>query len=182
VIKYVANLRELPPLPAKKLKTERSKVAMRNFVARLFVVMAIAAVGAFGADNSVGTWKYNAAKSKTTSTKKIKSRIEVREATPDGGIKVTRTGEYMDGTPIKASYTCKYDGKECPVTGEVFDTISIKRIDEYTVSYAAKKTGGKYHMTGQTVVSKDGKTRTQTASGTDAEGKPVSSTTVFDKQ
>ncbi len=155
---------------------------MRSFVAKLFVGVAITAVGAFGADSSLGTWKYNAAKSKTTSSNPIKSQTDVRAATPDGGVKVTRTGQLMDGTPINLSYTCKYDGKECPVTGGAFDTISIKRIDDYTVSYVAKKTGGKYHMTGRTVISKDGKTRTQTASGTDAEGKPVSSTTVFDKQ
>jgi hypothetical protein len=43
-------------------------------------------------------------------------------------------------------------------------------------------TGGKYHATGRNVISKDGKTMTQTATGTDAEGKPVSATTVFDKQ
>ena len=43
-------------------------------------------------------------------------------------------------------------------------------------------TGGKYHMTGRNVNSKDGKTLTQTSKGTDAEGKPVVSTIVFDKQ
>jgi hypothetical protein len=37
-------------------------------------------------------------------------------------------------------------------------------------------------MTGRTVISKDGKTLTQTAKGTDAEGKPVASTAVADRQ
>jgi hypothetical protein len=36
-----------------------------------------------------------------------------------------------------------------------------------------KKTGGKYHTTGRTVISKDGKTLTITNKGTDAEGKPI---------
>ena len=36
-------------------------------------------------------------------------------------------------------------------------------------------------MTGRTVVSKDGKTLTQTASGTGSDGKPVEQTLVFDK-
>jgi hypothetical protein len=45
-----------------------------------------------------------------------------------------------------------------------------------------KKTGGKYHVTGRAVISKDGKTMTQTSSGTDAEGKPVTSTWVLDRQ
>jgi hypothetical protein len=37
-------------------------------------------------------------------------------------------------------------------------------------------------MTGNNVVSKDGKTLTQTSKGTNAEGKPVAETLVFDRQ
>jgi len=35
---------------------------------------------------------------------------------------------------------------------------------------------------GRNVISKDGKTMAQTSKGTDAEGKPVTQTLVFDKQ
>jgi hypothetical protein len=143
---------------------------MRSIAARLVIGMAITAIGMFGADSSLGTWKFNAAKSKSTSTNPIKSQTDVREATPDGGVRTTRTGQLTDGTPSNLSYTCKYDGKECPVTGGPFDTIAVRRIDANTTSYEARKTGGKYHMMGRTVISKDGKTRTQTAKGTDAEG------------
>jgi hypothetical protein len=81
------------------------------------------------------------------------------------------------------SYTYKYDGKEYPVTGAPsFDTISVKRIDANTTSWEVRKTGGKFHGTGRTVISKDGKTLTQTSKGTDAEGKPGTQTLVFDKQ
>jgi hypothetical protein len=155
---------------------------MRRIVAKLFIVMAITAIGAFGADSSVGTWKLNLAKSKYTGANPIKSQTDVREATPDGGVKITRTGQLADGTPSNSSYAYKYDGKENRVTGAPFDTISVKRIDAYTWSWEVKKTGGKYHATGRTVISKDGKTMTQTSAGTDAEGKPLSQTLVFDKQ
>ena len=158
---------------------------MRNTVAKLFIGMAIAAIGMFGADSSLGTWKYNAAKSKSTSTNPnpIKSLTVVREATPDGGVKETTTGQLMDGTPVNSSYTFKYDGKEYPVTGSrSFDTISVKRIDANTTSWEARKTGGKLHLTGRTVISKDGKTMTRTSKGTDAEGKPGAGTRVFDRQ
>jgi hypothetical protein len=155
---------------------------MRNIAAKLVIGVAITAIGMFGADSTVGTWKYNAAKSKTTSTNPIKSQTDVREATPDGGAKVTRTGQLTDGTPSNYSFAYKYDGKESPVTGGPFDTLSVKRIDANTMSYEVKMTGGKYHMTGRNVISKDGKTLTQTSNGTDAEGKPVVSTIVFDKQ
>jgi len=155
---------------------------MRSIAAKLCIGMAITAIAMFGAESSLGTWKYNAAKSKTTSTNPIKSQTDVREAAPDGGIKVTRTGQLTDGTSLNSSYTYKYDGKEYPATGGSFDTISVRQIDANTRNWEVRKTGGKYHITGRTVLSKDGKTMTQTSTGTDAEGKPVTQTIVFDRQ
>ena len=158
---------------------------MKKIVANLSVLligMAITAVVTFGADSSVGTWKLNAAKSKFTGSYVVKSQTDVREASPDGGVKVTRTGQLADGTPVKGSFAYKYDGKEYPAIGLAFDILSVKRVDANTTTFDVKKTGGKYHVTGQNVISADGKTMTQTAKGTDAEGKPISSTVVFDKQ
>jgi len=155
---------------------------MRNIVAKLSIGMAITAIGMFGADSMLGTWKYNAAKSKSTSTSPFQSATTVMEATPDGGVRMTRTGQMADGTPVSYSFTFKYDGKEYPVTGAPFDTMSAKRIDANTTTFETRKTGGKYHTTGRTVISKDGKTLTQTSKGTDAEGKSVASTVVADKQ
>jgi hypothetical protein len=155
---------------------------MRSVVLKLVIGVAITALGMFGADSLVGTWKYNAAKSKSTSTSPIKSLTSVLEATPDGGVRMTRTGQLADGTPVNYSFSYKYDGKEYPVTGAAFDTISARRINANTTRFETRKTGGKYHMTSRTVISKDGKTLTQTSKGTDAEGKPVASTTVADKQ
>jgi hypothetical protein len=83
---------------------------------------------------------------------------------------------------VNYSFTFNYDGKEYPVTGAPFDTVSSKRIDANTTSFETRKTGGKYHSTGRTVISKDGKTLTQTSTGTDADGKAVTQTLVFDKQ
>jgi len=155
---------------------------MRSIVAKMAIGVAITAIGMFGADSSVGTWKFNAAKSKTTAANPIKSQTDVREATPDGGMKVTRTGEMKDGTVVNFSFTIKYDGKEYPVTGGPFDTLSVKRTDANTTTFEVRKTGGKYHVTGRTAISKDGKTMTQTSKGTDADGKPVTATYIFNKQ
>ena len=116
---------------------------MQGIAAKLVVGLAITAIGMFGADISLGTWKFNAAKAKSTATNKLKSRTDVYAATSDGGIKVTRTELRADGTTYNISYTCKYDGKPCPVTGGQFDTISVKRVDANTTSYEAAKTGGK---------------------------------------
>ena len=157
---------------------------MRNILVKVLIGTAITAIGMFGADSSAATWKFNAAKSKTTSTNPIKSQTDVRESTPDGGVKVTRTGQFKDGTSNEGTYSYKYDGKEfsTAATGLPFDKISVKRTDANTTSWEVKKTGGKYHATGQNVISKDGKTLTQASKGTDAEGKPTATTLVFDKQ
>jgi hypothetical protein len=136
----------------------------------------------FAADSLVGTWKLNVAKSTFTGSYVVKSQTDVREATPDGGLKVTREAQLGDGTAVKGSFTVHYDGKEYPATGLAFDVLSVKRVDPNTTSFEVKKTGGKYHVKGQTVVSADGKTITQTAKGTDADGKPISSTSIFEKQ
>jgi hypothetical protein len=49
------------------------------------IVATITASGMFGADNSDGTWKYNASKSKSSSTSPINSQTDLREPTADGG-------------------------------------------------------------------------------------------------
>jgi len=156
---------------------------MRNIVVKLVIGVAITAIGMFGADNSIGTWKGNVAKFKSTPpvTNPIKSLTVVNEAS-DGGVKVTVTGERQDGTPINSSYSIKYDGKEYPVTGAPWDTVSMKQIGANTFTSEVKKTGGKYHATGRTVISKDGKTMTTTTKGTNAEGQPTSGTLIYEKQ
>jgi glucose/arabinose dehydrogenase len=156
---------------------------MRNVLLRVLIVAAVTAVGMFGADNAVGTWKLNVAKSTITIANPLKSRTEVYEVTSDGSVKITRTDQRADGSAQSYSYTFKYDGKEYPVTGDGrFDTISNKRADQNTTTFEVKKTGGKYHATGRYVISKDGKTRTQTTTGTDSDGKPYNGTYVYDKQ
>ena len=156
---------------------------MQRILAQLIIGVAITTIGVFGADNSLGTWKRNVTKSKTSTpiTNPIKSLTLVNQSS-GGGIKATVTGERQDGTPISSSYFVKYDGKEYPVPGAPWDTISIKQIDADTFTSEAKKTGGKYHANGRTVISKDGKIMTLTTQGTNTQGKPFTSTLVYDKQ
>jgi hypothetical protein len=85
---------------------------------------------------------------------------------------------------INASYTAKYDGTAAAITGTgaPYDTMSIKQVDANTFTYEAKQTNGKYRASGRTVVSKDGKTMTTTAKGTDADGAAMTLTLVYEKQ
>ena len=154
---------------------------MRKALAQFTIGLAILTSVAFAADNSLGTWKLNMAKSKFSPAAPVKSLSSVREAA-DGGLKMTTTGEQADGTAINASYTAKYDGNETPVTGAPYNTISVKQVNANTLTFTQKKKDGKYSVTGRSVVSKDGKTMTSTIKGTNADGKAYSATMVWDKQ
>ncbi len=148
---------------------------MRNIVTKLMIGLTIAAIGAFAADNSLGTWKLNMEKSKFSPAAPVKSLTTTREA-------AGTTGEQADGTAINASYTATYDGKECPATGAPYDEIAIKQVNANTFTFTQKKKDGKYSVTGRSVISKDGKTMTNTLKGTNADGKAYNATMVWDKQ
>jgi len=132
------------------------------------------------ADAQMGTWKLNEGKSKLVPGM-AKNSMVVYAAAGDG-VKVTVDGTDKDGKPTHNEWTGKFDGKDYAVTGDPSsDMRSYTKVDDHTLSIAVKK-GGKVMMSGRIVVSPDGKTRTITISGTDADGKAVSSTGVYDKQ
>jgi hypothetical protein len=144
------------------------------------VALAVGAGSALAGENWIGTWKLNAAKSKPGSNA-ISVQTLKFEATPEG-VKLTSEGTDPEGKPVMAGYTTKYDGKDVPWSGNpVADMASAKKIDENTYENLWKK-GGKTLVTAKVSVSADGKTLTVTQSGTDAQGKPVSSLAVYDKQ
>src|ERR1035438_4851399 len=64
-------------------RVSRGESHMRRLFSRVLAVLAITAVAALGADNSIGTWKVNVAKSKYTPAPfPLKSLTSVREAVP----------------------------------------------------------------------------------------------------
>lgn len=156
---------------------------MRTILTQTLIALAITVAAAFGADNTIGTWKLDVAKSKyTPAPMPVKSLTLTREAS-DGGIKQTVSGERADGTVANATYTAKYDGKEVKVTGNSpYDTIAIKQVNANTLTDERTNTGGSYKATSRTVVSNGGKTMTTTAKGTNADGKVFTQVFVFDKQ
>ena len=147
------------------------------------LTLALCFVGAavcFAADGFMGTWKLNEAKSKIGAGMPKNSTV-VYEAAGDS-IKVTIDGTGADGKAIHNEWTGKFDGKDYAVTGDPnVDTRSFTKVDDHTLTVSQKK-GDKVTSSGKIVLSADGKTRTVTVSGTDAQGKKVSSTAVYDKQ
>jgi hypothetical protein len=146
----------------------------------LLVTLFVGATLCFAADQNLGTWKLNEAKSKIDAGLP-KNLTVVYEAAGDS-LKATVDGVDGQGKPTHNEWTGKYDGKDYAVTGDPSsDTRSLKKIDDRTLELTAKK-GGKVTLSGRIVVAADGKSRTLTLSGTDAAGKKVKSTAVYDKQ
>jgi len=140
----------------------------------------VATAACLAADAFTGTWKLNEAKSKLAPGSP-KNATVVYEASGDN-VKITIDGTDSAGNPAHNEWTGKFDGKDYPVTGDPSsDARSLKKINDHALTFAVKQ-GGKVTTTGRVVVSSDGKTRTVTTNGTDAQGKKVSSTAVYDKQ
>jgi hypothetical protein len=128
----------------------------------------------------MGTWKLNETKS-TFAPRATKNHTVLYEAAGDN-VKITVDGTDKDGKSTHNEWTGKFDGKEYPVTGDpTSDMRSYKKVDDRTLTMTVKK-DGKVTATGRIVVSADGKSRTVTTRGTDAEGKKVKNAVVYDKQ
>jgi hypothetical protein len=133
------------------------------------------------AENWLGTWKLDTAKSKVEPGPGPKSLTLKFKATKDG-IKFTGDGVNAEGKPTHTEFLSKFDGREVPYKGNPdADTASPKKIDDNSYENTWKK-DGKTTINGKVVVSEDGKTLTITHTGTNSKGETVNSTFVYDKQ
>jgi hypothetical protein len=139
----------------------------------------VAAAAGFADSPHIGTWKLNEAKSKLSG--KARNNTVIYTAEGDQ-IKVTVDGVDESGNPAHNEWTGKFDGKPYPVTGDSnADTRTYTQVNSRTLSFKNEK-NGKVTVTGNIVISDDGKSRTVTTTATDAQGKKVTNTALYDKQ
>jgi hypothetical protein len=144
-------------------------------------LVALASV-ASAANNSIGTWKLNVAKSTWSPGPAAKSQLAKVEAWGEDGVKYTSDGVGPDGKPTHMEFQAKFDGKEVPFTGNPdADVIALKLIDANTIE-SVSKLKGKVTLTVRGVVSGDGKTRTLTQTGHNAQGAEVKNVLLFERQ
>lgn len=163
---------------------------MRPRLGMLLFVVLLVSVGVGAQDNPlVGTWKLNLAKSKYSPGPAPKSGTTKITAVA-GGISLVADGVDDKGQATRASYAAKFDGKDHPekmtLGGKAnpkptADAIAWKKIDDYTYESTAKLKGQVMTTTHYTI-SRDGKTRTNTVTGKDAQGRTVNNTIVYEKQ
>jgi hypothetical protein len=157
-------------------------------VRTLVVAVMLVGVAAFAAtaaaqaaDPWIGTWQLNNAKSKYSPGPAPKSST-ITIVAADGGIKQTTDTNPLTGARTHAEVTAKFDGRDYPVKGNPnADMQAFTKIDGHSYQVAAKL-GGKATLTTKVVYSADGKTRTATQTGTDAQGKAVNNTIVYGRK
>jgi hypothetical protein len=128
----------------------------------------------------VGTWKLNVAKSTYELGPAPKSAISRLEPSQDGW-KASQDGVDAQGTSTHVETTVGFDGKDYPVAGVANTTWAFTRIDDHTYTLVAKR-NGTVTTTTRTVVSPDGKTRTSTTTGKNAQGQTMKNVAVYERQ
>jgi hypothetical protein len=147
----------------------------------VFVLSAASAIVLAQADPHVGTWVLDLEKSKYAPGTAPKSARSVYSAVGKG-IKVVTTNVPATGATINMEFTAQPDGKDYPVKGQPdYDTTTLTRIDSHTLEFTRKK-GGKVVQTARSTVAKDGKTRTVTATGVNAQGQKINTAGIWTKQ
>lgn len=139
-----------------------------------------ATANCFAANPHMGTWKLNEAKSKMPPG--MGKNTTVSYAADGDKVKVTVDGVDKDGKPAHSVWVGKFDGKAYPVKGNLtYNSVGYKMVNENTNNIMAMK-DGKLSWSGVIAVSKDGKSRTVTINGTDANGKKFHGKVFYDKQ
>jgi len=138
-----------------------------------------AATACFAANPQMGTWKLNEAKSKLVPG--MGKNTTVTYAEQKDKIKITVDGVGKDGKPTHSVWVGKFDGKAYPVKGNLpYNSVAYKVVNDRTNDITVMK-DGKIGWTGQITVAADGKSRTVTINGTDANGKKFKGKAVYDK-
>ena len=158
---------------------------MRNVIVGAVLAVVGASVSTFAADavnaEFFGTWKMNTAKSKADPGPLVKSQTVTIEPHGDG-FTLTTDAEDARGAKSHTARTASLDGKEVAVdTNNPSVKETYTRINDRSFQ-RVMKVDGQVRNTLKATLSADGQSFTIDATGTNAQGKQVHNTTVFDKQ
>ena len=145
----------------------------------LLISAAAASLCFAGDDAFMGTWKLNQSKSNIPAATSQDNTVVYAQS----GDEVTISGDGVDGAgkAVHQVWTGKFDAKEYATKGSPsHDMRAYTKVDANTLTYTSMKDGKKLGN-GKVVVAADGKSRTVTETKPGADGKPVITTSVFDK-
>ncbi len=151
-------------------------------VAAVALVCAVAFAQHAFAQDPVGVWKMNPAKSKFSGAAP-KSITTTMTATSEGSFKSVTDTVPATGAATRSEVTFMFDGKDYPLKGDPnADTSSYTKGADANHWTVVNKKGGKVTITSQFAVAADGKSRTSTQTGVDALGNKVNNMVWADKQ
>ncbi len=128
-----------------------------------------------------GRWTLDVAKSSFSPGPAPKSQHAVLTAIPNG-IRTVADRIEADGKRVHFEWNGTFDGKDQPVVGDpARDAVSVRKIDDYTIEVTNKK-GGKITTVLHAAYATDGKSRTETTTGTNAQGRAVKNVTYWTKE
>jgi hypothetical protein len=151
-------------------------LAISVFLVTVFTAVTIAA------DNNVGTWKMDTAKSKFSPGPAPKSQTLKIATLGADGVKFVADGMDADGKVTHWELTRSTTASSC--RSRVIRTRTCSRTSGSTRRRSKRRRNAPGKVTGTTmiVVSADGKTRTLTQTGTNAKGETINNVIVYGKQ
>jgi hypothetical protein len=154
----------------------------------VFVAFQQTSASAQAADPLAGTWKLNLAKSTFDPPELAQKSITASYHVEGDTITASLEGVDYLGRTTRSEYTATFDGRDHPSRGTLDgkpvstqDAISWKKIDDRTYE-VLNKLNGRVLTTQRIVIAADGKTRTTTITGTNAQGQTVHNVLFFERQ
>ena len=149
-------------------------------IATGLVLCVFGASACFAQEAFMGTWKLTERKSEFSPG--APRNITVAYEAQGDKVKITVDSVSSDGKATHYTWLGKFDGTDYPVSGDPnSDFRSYTVVDDHILGFNVTK-GSRAINSGRIVVSADGKSRTVTMSGIDANGHKFSSTEVYEKQ
>ena len=153
----------------------------------MFAIAMPTAVSAQAGQSLAGSWKLNPAKSQYDPASLANKSGTTAYTFSANSVTATIDQVNAKGQKVHIEYTATLDGADSPWKGTIDgkpnpdqDAISFKKLDDHTY-HVENKLKGKVTTINHIVVAADGKTRTVTSTTTEAHGKKVKSTAVYDK-
>lgn len=140
-------------------------------------------VSASAADPFVGTYKLNAAKSATTGGQ-MPPELTLMISEEGVNLLIATSGKTATGSPIEADVLVlpKAGGTiKAPQGEKNYDSTVVSRRDPNTIDMLALQKG-KERTRVKLSLSRDGKTLTRSFTSTNAQGRPVTGTSVLERQ
>lgn len=159
----------------------RTLLRMVSLSAALVCGLSVYSIALQVPDPFIGTWKMNLAKSIYDPGPAPRSSTAKYEAI-DGGYRQTTDGTNANGQRTHVVTMVILDGKDHPIQGNPnADAVAFTRRNVRAIDSIWKKDGN-VTITASNVVSADGKMRTITRKGKDAQDRAVNTVIVYEKQ